>query len=569
VVPRAARGAAGEDLVEAGLSVAAVRALADRYLHELAALDPVLATGLGLAGHDHRLTDYSPDAQDERASLARRTLVELDGTTVGDDADRSCALLLRDRLGTAVALHDAGEGLRPLRVIGSPVGSLRGAFDGMAHATPDDWEIVAARLEAVPAAYRSLLAALDHGRATGVMAARRQAEANAAQVATWAGLDGGRPWFVGFVADGPEALRSRLDEAAVAATDVLRHVHDALVDYAARAPEVDAVGADRYALFARQFLGADLDATAAYGWAWDELDRIEADMRDTAAMIVPGGGIDTANAWLDEHGRAIEGVDALQAYLQDLMDSTIAALDGTHMTLDPRVRKVEAMIAPPGTAAAQYYTPPSADFSRPGRTWYPTMGAERFPVWGEVSTCYHEGVPGHHLQLAQWRVEGDRLSHYQTMVSVSGNIEGWALYAERLMDELGFLGDPGDRFGYLVAQQLRATRVIVDIGMHLGLAIPGGQPFHPGQRWTADLGLEFLLAHAGKNEAFLRSEWVRYLGWPAQAISYKLGERVWLAGREGARRAAGDAFDLRAWHTKALAMGSLGLDDLAAALPTL
>ena len=241
---------------------------------------------------------------------------------------------------------------------------------------------------------------------------------------------------------------------------------------------------------------------------------------------------------LDAHGEAIEGEDALQRWLQDLMDETVAALDGTHFDLAPPLRTVEAMIAPPGTAAAQYYTAPTADFSRPGRTWYPTMGRSRFPIWNEISTCYHEGVPGHHLQLAQWVYVTPELSRFQSGTMISGNIEGWALYAERLMDELGFLSDPGARLGYLVAQQLRAARVIVDIGMHLSLAIPGGQPFHSGERWTAELGREFLGLHAGKDVAFLDSEWVRYLGWPGQAISYKLGERVWLAGRSEAQRRA-------------------------------
>jgi uncharacterized protein (DUF885 family) len=164
------------------------------------------------------------------------------------------------------------------------------------------------------------------------------------------------------------------------------------------------------------------------------------------------------------------------------------------------------------------------------------------------------------------------LSVYQTTTVVSGNIEGWALYAERLMDERGAFTDPGHRLGYLVAQQLRATRVIVDLGMHHELSFPTGQPFHPGETMTPELGRQFLFAHAGRDEVFLQSEWVRYLGWPAQAICYKLGERVWRAGRDAAQaRAAAERrpFDLRAWHAQALGLGSTGLDTLADVLPTL
>jgi uncharacterized protein (DUF885 family) len=234
-----------------------------------------------------------------------------------------------------------------------------------------------------------------------------------------------------------------------------------------------------------------------------------------------------------------------------------------HFDITGPVRRVEAMIAPPGTAAAPYYTRPSLDFARPGRTWLPTLGETRFPLWGLLSTWYHEGVPGHHLQLAQWTALAGRLSTYRTAVgTTSADTEGWALYAERLMDELGHLTAPGARLGYLDAQQMRAVRVVLDIGMHLELEVPSDSPQHAGERWTPEVARSFFGAHCGRPAAFLDSEIVRYLGWPGQAISYKLGERAWLAGRDAARRARGAAFDLKSWHAAALRLGSLGLDDL-------
>jgi len=220
--------------------------------------------------------------------------------------------------------------------------------------------------------------------------------------------------------------------------------------------------------------------------------------------------------------------------------------------------------------AAPYYTRPSLDFARPGRTWLPTLGRTRFPLWNLISTWYYEGVPGHHLQLAQWVHVAPQLSRFQTSLgSTAADTEGWALYAERLMDELGYLTAPGARLGYLDVQQLRAVRVVIDIGMHLELDIPSGQPFHPGERWTPELGREFLGANSGMDTAFADSELVRYLGIPGQAISYKLGERAWLAGRAAAERRRGSSFDLKAWHMAALSMGSLGLDDLTAELAAL
>jgi uncharacterized protein (DUF885 family) len=278
--------------------------------------------------------------------------------------------------------------------------------------------------------------------------------------------------------------------------------------------------------------------------------------------------------WLDVHGPAVDGVEAIRERLQAMMDDAIAALDGTHFDLAEPVRTVEAMIAPPGSAAAPYYTRPAQDFSRPGRTWLPTLGRERFPLWDLISIWYHEGVPGHHLQLAQWAYVSGELSTYQTSLgSVGANVEGWALYAERLMDELGYLTDPAARLGYLDAQQLRAVRVVIDIGMHLGLPIPddaeGALAEHRGEPWTPELARAFLGENSGADVAFLDSELVRYLGIPGQAISYKLGERAWLEGRAAAKANRGDAFDLKAWHMAALSQGSLGLDDLAAELAQL
>jgi uncharacterized protein (DUF885 family) len=286
-----------------------------------------------------------------------------------------------------------------------------------------------------------------------------------------------------------------------------------------------------------------------------------------ATRVLPGASVREAMRHLDAHGEAVDGVEPVRLRLQSMIDGAIDDLDGTHFDLAAPVRLLEARIAPAGSAAAPYYSRPAQDFSRPGRTWLPTLGMTRFPLWKLVSTWYHEGVPGHHLQFAQWAMLSGRLSRWQTGVgSVSATSEGWALYAERLMDELGYLTDPGARLGYLEAQIRRAMRVVIDIGMHLRLTIPAAAPLGAGETWTPELAAEFFVAHAARDDAFVASEIVRYLGMPGQAISYKVGERAWLAGRETARAARGADFDLKAWHMAALSLGSLGLDDLAVEL---
>ncbi|MDX2851376.1 DUF885 domain-containing protein [Streptomyces sp. PA03-3a] len=541
------------------------RRIADAYVDAVTELDPITATYLGVRTGQDRLPDFSPAGLEAQAELARRTLADIDAAEVPDDDERRCARLLRERLTAELAVHEAGEGLRAVSNLHSPVHSVRGVFMLMPTGTDEDWAAVAARLRAVPQALAGYRASLEEGVARKLPAGPRQVDTVVGQLGEWLGEDAGASWFAQFVAEGPEALRSELDGAAAEATAAVGGLRDWLRDTYAPAVEgtSDAVGRERYARWARYWTGSDLDLDEAYAWGWDEFRRIEAEMRVEAEKVLPGATPMEALAHLDEAGEAIEGVDAVREWLQEVMDEAMAALDGTHFDLAEPVKRVESRIAPAGSAAAPYYTSPSLDFTRPGRTWLPTLGRERFPVWDLVSTWYHEGVPGHHLQLAQWVYVADRLSRYQaTLGQVSANAEGWALYAERLMDELGFLTDAGRRLGYLNAQMLRATRVILDIGMHLELEIPQDSPYRPGETWTPELGREFFGRFNGLSDAMLDSEIIRYLGMPGQAIGYKLGERAWLAGREAARKAHGDSFDPKAWHMAALSQGSLGLDDL-------
>ncbi|WP_028814914.1 DUF885 domain-containing protein [Streptomyces flavidovirens] len=551
------------------------RQVADAYVDALIALDPITGTYLGVRECSSRLPDFSPEGQKALAALARTTLAELDRAEAlagaDSDVERRCGRLLRERLTAELAVHDADEGLRAVSNIHSPAHSIRSVFTVTPTETAEDWAAVAERLRAVPGAFEGYRESLALGLERGLPGGPRATETFTGQLAEWAG--DGRGWFEEFAAAGPDALRGELDEAARGATAAVAALRDWMRDVYGPAVKSapDTVGRERYARWSRYFNGTDLDLDEAYAYGWSEYHRLLGEMKTEAEKILPGAATPwEALAWLDEHGTHIEGVEETRAWLQALMDEAIEALDGTHFELAERVRKVESRIAPPGSAAAPYYTPPSEDFSRPGITWLPTMGETRFPVYDLTSTWYHEGVPGHHLQLAQWVHVADRLSRYQASVGmVSANAEGWALYAERLMDELGFLGDAERRIGYLDAQMMRSTRIIVDIGMHLELEIPADSPFHPGERWTPKLAQEFFGMHSGRPADFVESELTRYLSMPGQAIGYKLGERAWLLGRENARKAHGDAFDAKAWHMAALSQGSLGLDDLVEELSKL
>jgi uncharacterized protein (DUF885 family) len=372
------------------------------------------------------------------------------------------------------------------------------------------------------------------------------------------------PTYAKLVAAAPDDLRPRLLAAAEAAhgafADTARWLRE---DYAPRAAQVDGVGPERYALYVREELGADLDPVESYEWGWAELHRIEDEIDAELARIRPGASAAETVAALNET-ECVDGQDAYQAWLRDRHEEAFEALDGRYFDIAAPLRTIDVTLAVDSSAGAAYYTPPSEDFTRPGRTWWPVNDRTRFAVWSELTTVFHEGVPGHHLQLGQARLVGPALSRFSRLSGVSGHSEGWALYAERLADELGWFGGAGQRLGMLQGSALRAARVVVDIGIHLGLPLPEPEARRHGPRWTFEVAAGVLRERGRIAAHRLLPEVVRYCGHPAQATAYKLGERVWLAAR--AEAGARPGFDLKQWHTRALRLGPVPLASLAASL---
>ena len=545
--------------------------IADRYVDDIAALQPSLATALGIAGHDHEMTDLSPEGPGKVAELNRNTLRQLDEAADESEADRVAREVMQERIGVSLDTYEAGEYLRALRNIASPLQGVRQVFDLMPKETEEHWSNIASRLNRVPETLVGYRQSLSLGLERDLNASKRQASEGAKQAHVWGGLSDRPSYFdqlrEQFTASGitSNGLAADIETGAKAAKEGYAEMHRYLSeDYEPKTSEREAAGRERYQLMSRVFLGASIDLEETYRWGWEEQYRIEEEMRKTAEKIKPGATIAEVTDLLEsDPERSVEGVEDYQRWLQELHDEALGDLHDKHFAIPDKIRVMEVMIPPPGGALAPYYTGPSEDFTRPGRTWWPTGDAARFPKWGDVSTVYHEGVPGHHLQVATVRLYPETLSRYQRLLTfISGHGEGWALYAERLMSELGYLENPDYYMGLLSAQALRSTRVIIDIGMHLELKIPDGDRFHPGETWNHDLALDFAAERALRPRTFMASEIVRYLGWPAQAISYKVGERSWLTARENSQKAAGDSFDLKAFHTKALSIGPMGLAQL-------
>jgi uncharacterized protein (DUF885 family) len=544
--------------------------VADDYFDGAIALSPIMATNAGIPGHEEDLDDVSPAGLAAMSELRQRTLAALIDVEPVDDVDRVTIAALRDRLGLAEEIHAAGLDEMLLNVIASPLQELRDVFDLMPQDSDADWRTFAARMAKLPAAlgqYReSLLSARDKGN----VAPRRQVEQGITQCADLTASDG---YFATLVAsasieDQPlyGTTREALATAAGEAADAYRNMGEFLrTELLHAAPEADACGIDRYRLVSRHFVGATVDLEEAYRWGIEECARLDEQMRSVANRIKPGATIKEAIVALEaDPAYQLRGKPALKEWMQAKADEAIANLADVHFDIPGPVRRIEGMIAPTEQGGI-YYTGPSDDFSRPGRMWWSVpKGVTTFGTWKELTTVYHEGVPGHHLQVAQTVYRSELLNKWRRLDAwTSGHGEGWALYAERLMAELGYMEDPGHRMGWLDGQSLRAARVVIDIGVHCGFDAPEEVG---GGTWTYDKAWQFLTNHANQGEAWLRFELNRYLGWPGQAPSYKLGERLWLELRDQVRERENGAFDLKTFHRKALDLGGVPLDTLRAAV---
>ncbi len=543
--------------------------IADRHVTEFSVLNPIAATSMGITGYDDLMTDLSPSGLGAVADLNRRTLAELAKSDPSSDREQIAREAMTERLAVYVELYESGASASDLNVISSWLQTVRQIFDIMPTAGEEAQRNLASRMRGVGSAYAGYRQTLLDAAGKGHVTARRQVIACAKQCVEWTAA--GACFYDGLVerTKATGLVRAELEAAARAASastaEFGRFLETELLPLAR---EKDAVGRERFSLHSREFLGTRIDPDEAYGWGWHEVIRIESEMSRVAGEIVPGGTVADAVKALDsDPERRIFGRDALRNWMQGIADATISELDGTHFDIPEPARTIECMIAPTEDGGI-YYTGPNEDWSRPGRMWWALAdGVEDFSTWKELTTIYHEGVPGHHLQVAQAIYLQDQLNRWQRMMCwVSGHGEGWALYSERLMDELGYLADPGDKLGMLDAQLLRAARVVVDLGVHAELPIPADSPWHPGELWNADLAWEFLRARVQTDDAMLRFELDRYFGWAGQASSYKLGERTWLAAREQVRQRKGAEFDLRQFHSQALALGSMGLDPLREAL---
>ncbi len=537
--------------------------ISDQYVESFAGLNPDKATVYGIAGYDDRWPDLSPAGRNADRDLHRRVADEMAAHLDHPDPDQALAARVVHGYARAMAdSYDEGDFDRSLAHLYSPFEMFRDEFELMDVESAEGVQSALRRLQTVGPAYAGYRESLEVGMSRGRMSAARQVRSVIDQLRALAG-DGSsyaalRNRMGPLEPDVGEAVDAAIVDAKVEAESFATWLE---TDYLPDAPSKDGVGRDRYQRQAERFLGMETDPDEIYRWGWEEIASLTEEMGSVGAEIQPGASLLEVRDLLEtDRSRAAATVEEFVSFVERRLTDALGELDGAQFDVPEEIRTVTVNIAPAGAPPGAYYIDPSEDFRRPGSVWYSVGQKQFFPLYQEVATAYHEGFPGHHLEVGLARVKADRLSRAQrSFIWYPGFGEGWALYAERLMDELGFFELPDYRFGLLASQLFRTARVVVDIGLHLGLRIPETSPVGADEDWGRDLAVEFMRQVGMQPAAGAASEVDRYLGWPGQAISYKVGEREILAIREEVRRQSGRNFDLKRFHGAVLGGGNLPL----------
>ena len=473
--------------------------LSSDIVDELAKTFPDIATEVGISGHDDRWSDLSPEGAESALHKLRVMRRRVDAVPEpGNDWDRIAIDLARLTLDEEASHFEHEDNLRDLNSMASPLQGMREIWDHMGKETEEDWTNIVYRLERLPSALDGYRQTLDAGRRRGMAVAERQVRAAVEQCRVSAGSTSRLSKLLDAYeqVNGSGSLTNRIETAVTDARAAFSELGNYLADtYATDAAEHDGVGSERYVRAAYRYLGTTLDPVATYEWGWEQVADLSAQMKAVAAEIKPGATMAEIDQLLcTDPARTVPDQTALAAFIQERLDDALERLTDTHFDVPEPIRKVTVNIAPPGGSLGAYYVGPSEDFTRPGSVWWAVTPEGPYKLFDEVSTAYHEGFPGHHLQVGVQVSLADKLSRlHRLWVWKPGAGEGWALYAERFMSELGFFEKPDYVLGWLSGQMLRACRVVIDIGSHLDLPIPQGQPFHPGEQWSFEAAVEMLV----------------------------------------------------------------------------
>jgi uncharacterized protein (DUF885 family) len=544
-----------------------VNVLADRFWEAILAEEPTTATMYGDERYDDRLEDPSPAGRARRRALYRTTQADAAAIDAADQPLEDRITLDMIRVACELGLvqdEQRTDLLRAVDQMAGPQTILPQVTMFQAADTPERLERLEARLRAYEGYMAAIRELLREGIATGLTAPRIVTERTIAQLERLLEIPAAASIIVTGARVADETARARIERLV---RDVVQPADRAYLDdlrgaYLAASREEPGLWSapNGEALYRTQILAwttLDIDPQEVHRIGLEELESIEVERR--AIARAQGFGDDTV-AYRASLARDPANIPATSAELlaraREDIDRALALAPRLFGRL-PRsgcdVRAVEEFKEKDSPFA--YYIPPTTDGSRSGIYYTNTYDLPSRLYTKLGSTTYHEAVPGHHFQIAL-EMENENLNVFRRLGSrlVGGAyVEGWGLYSERLADEMGLFRTEGERFGMLDAQAWRAARLVVDSGLH-------------ALRWPRQRSIDFLLG-AGLSETDALIETDRYICWPGQALTYKLGQRqieklrAEIAARDGAD------FDLRAFHDAVLAHGSLPLATLARELP--
>ena len=541
--------------------------LAEQWQYQLKE-SPEFATVLGDYRYNDRFSDVTiahalQQKKDAQAFLTRFRAIDTTGFAE------------QDRLNQELMVRQLNDGIRAIdvKLYEMPVDQFNGVhlllaqfvamipFDSTKH-----YEDYLARLNQVPHLFDQLIEVLKQGEHDGLMPPRFLLEKTVRQcrsIAAPAGEESvfGRP--VAKFPDGvPDTDRKRLHDAIVAAVDArVRPAYARLADFIEKdyapkgrvepglwaLPNGDAL----YRFDVEQQTTTNKSPEEIHEIGLAEVKRIEGEMTKIAAQL---GYKDLADmrAKLDKdpqtHATSRQQiVDLYRKYIAQ-MQPKLPELFGLLPKANVEVLPVEEFREKEASGAQ--YNQGTPDGKRPGRVYVNTGDFAKRTLLNIETTAYHEGVPGHHMQISIAQTLPD-LPPFRQQAGYNAYAEGWALYAERLGREVGFFQDPLSYYGHLSDELLRADRLVLDTGVHY-------------KHWTRQQMVDFFHAHSSQDEPSIQSETDRYIAFPGQALSYKIGQLKFLELRERAKKELGDRFDIRAFHDEMLNGGALPLDVLEA-----
>jgi uncharacterized protein (DUF885 family) len=542
-----------------------LRALADEYWEGVLRRNPVAATFFGDYRYNDRLPDVGPQGRSEEEAALRDLSARLEPFAQADlpDQDRVTWDMLR------ISVRAGLDGIR-LRLDEMSVDQMDGPQVWLAELlnwhptdTPEHVSQLIARFRAFPTFMDQYLGNLDDGVRDGRTAPRIAVERVIGQLRSLLERPADESPFAAPAASQPPDMADELRQAVASAVypsfrRMLEYLADSYLERHARVePGVWAVtdGYEIYSVLARQHTTTELTPAELHQIGLDDLRGIHAEMR--AIMANQGVSADTSIRAFSE--RLTRDPANLPGSREDLLRAAgeylaqaLAALPRAFGRL-PRtpcvVKPVEEYRERDMVAA--FYNQPSADGSRPGVFYVNTFEPSSRPKHTLPALVFHEGVPGHHLQIALAQETTDLPTFRRLGAGWLANafVEGWALYTERLARELGLYPDELAEFGMLGYQAWRACRLVVDTGLH-------------HLRWSRQQAIEFFFDNVGLTERETVNEVDRYIVWPGQALSYKIGQREIESIRRDAQARLGDRFDLKTFHDEMLRHAAVPLSTL-------